>query len=318
MPIRLGYACINMSLRKQDIYTGRTLTIEKMNQLGVAAAKDLALKNIADLHKIIEHNESLGIRFFRVTSNLFPHAGNPKAPYYDIKFARDALAACGALARAYGHRITMHPGQYAQLGSPREEVVEQTIRDLNLHADILMMMGMKPELGSVLIIHGGGTYGDRGATLGRWEKNFNRLPAITQKFIALENDDYQYTCLHLLPICIKLNIPLCIDFFHHECLGADQFDIFEPNLMKKIMQTWQLRGIKPKCHWSNQAKGMRKGSHADYIDKIPREILDFAAEYDSDIMCECKMKDECVLKLYEKQFVRRVSGHVYWTSHGKC
>ena len=62
-------------------------------------------------------------------------------------------------ARAHGHRLTMHPGQFAQLGSPRREIVEQTYIDLEIHAQILRAMGLTPEEhGSVMIIHGGGAF----------------------------------------------------------------------------------------------------------------------------------------------------------------
>lgn len=315
MAVRLGYACISVTMREDGIYTGRTLTLASM-AANPDRARELASANIADLVKIIEYNERLGIRFFRLTSNLFPHAENPKAPGSGdgIDFARPALAECGRLARSYGHRITMHPGQFAQLGSPRPEVVAQTGRDLAHHADIFLAMGLSPALGSVMIIHGGGSFGDKSATLGRWATAFRALPEQVRQFISLENDDYQYTVLDLLPLCEREKIPLCIDFFHHICLGADTFDIFDAGLLRRVIATWTSRGIKPKCHWSDQAAGKRKGAHDDYIALIPDEILDFAHEYGVDIMCECKKKDLCVQRLLERHFTRNVSGNgVSWS-----
>jgi UV DNA damage endonuclease len=75
---------------------------------------------------------------------------------YSIDFAKDALKSVGDLANKYGHRLvsfcfcfshvfifvdlsthhlctqkTMHPGQYNQLVSPTQRVVDNTIRELD-------------------------------------------------------------------------------------------------------------------------------------------------------------------------------------------
>lgn len=314
MSVKLGYACISQTLRKQKIYTGRTITIKKIHSEGIDAAKELALLNIDDLYEIIEYNETLGIRFFRITSNLFPHIGDPQVPTYNIDFARNKLSSVGKLIRELGHRVTMHPGQYVQLGTPFPNVLKNSIYDLTHHADILIQMGLTPALGSVLIVHGGGAYGDKHTTLSRWEHNFKALPKSVRDFIVLENDDHIYTILDLLPICEQNSIPLCIDFFHHMCNGAAAFDVYDPNLLARVIKTWKYRGIKPKCHWSNQAANARKGSHSDFIEDIPPELINVAKLYDMDIMCECKQKDLCVLRLLNKYFTKNICNNsVYWT-----
>jgi UV DNA damage endonuclease len=211
----------------------------------------------------------------------------------------------------------MHPGQYAQLGSPNESVVTQTIKDLNLHADILLAMGMTPALGSVIIIHGGGTFGDKPAAITRWKENFRKLPESTAQFIALENDEFQYSVLDLLPLCQELHIPLCVDFFHHEVslrVGKmESFNIYGRDLLAKVLSTWKLRGIKPKCHYSEQRPDSRPSSHSDCISELPRSLILFAYENFVDIMLEVKHKDTCALEIYEKYFTRVVNqGRVEW------
>jgi len=322
MSVRLGYACISVKMRAEGVYTGRTLILKTLQERGLEAARDLARQNVADLLKLIEYNESIGVRFFRITSNLFPHMDNPAISQreidmddiYNIDFARGELAKCGRKALNLGHRITMHPGQFAQLGSPRPEVVAQTGRDLGTHAEILAAMGLEPSHGSVLIIHGGGTFGDKNATGERFRCAFRALPAETRKYISLENDEFQWSVLDLLPICEELEIPLCIDFFHHSCRDAAKFDIFAPELIHRIMNTWRRRGIKPKCHWSAQAAAARVGTHADCVDEIPASVIDICKQYDCDIMIEAKKKDECVLGLLPRYYDRLVDGRgrVVW------
>jgi UV DNA damage endonuclease len=319
--MRVGYACINLELKEHDIYSTRTLIIDSIEKKGIAEAKRLALLNINDLAKIFEHNESIGIRFFRLTSNLFPHMENPRISHllagadnttYNIEFARTELAKVGKIAREYGHRITAHPGQYAQLGTPREEVFEQTVRDLTLHAQIFAAMGLEPKHGSVMIIHGGGVFGDKLETLERWKKNFRKLPLAVAQYIAVENDEHSYSVLDLLPVCEELGVPLCVDFFHHSVKHVAQFDLWgdsggvngSGNILQRVLNTWKLRGIKPKCHWSQQRANARPGTHDDCVDNIPPRLLKWCVDNYVDIMLEVKHKDKCAMGVLERQFVR--------------
>lgn len=308
MSVRLGYACISVEKRAEGVFCSRSLTLKTLQTKGIEEAQRLALLNIEDLKTLITYNEFHGIRFFRITSNLFPHMENPLAVAYNIDFARDKLAEVGALGRKYGHRLTFHPGQFCQLGSPRPSVVEQTVRDLTLHANIFHAMGYTPTLGSVMIVHGGGVYGDRTAALERWANTYNNMREDVRQFISLENDEFSYSVMDLLPLCEKLKIPLCVDFFHHEVGHADLFDIFDPVLIKRVMNTWHIRGIKPKIHWSNQAEGKRRGAHSDDIRNIPKKIMDICIEYGCDIMLESKLKDQTVFKMLKKHFKKVVNG----------
>lgn len=313
MSVRLGYACISIPNREKNIFCSRTLTLKSLKEKGVEAAKSLALKNIEDLIKIIQYNEDNGIRFLRITSNLFPHLGNPRAVPYTMDFAKKNLQEAGNLARKYGHRITMHPGQFVQLGSPKQSVVDQSIIDLSNHAKVFEYMGLTPSMGSVMIIHGGGGYGDKPAALTRWETVYNSIPKNVREYIALENDEWTYSVMELLPLCEKNKIPLCVDYFHHKISSESHVNIFDPTLVQRIINTWKLRSIKPKIHWSNQSPGKRKGTHSDCISDIPLDILNICIQYGVDIMMEVKLKDNCVLSIYPVYFDKiNNNGRIEW------
>lgn len=49
-----------------------------------------------------------------------------------------------------------------------------------------------------------------------------------------------------------------MDYFHHQCYGEEEFDIYDPALTARIMKVWQDRGMKPKCHISEQVSGRLK------------------------------------------------------------
>lgn len=102
------------------------------------------------LNFLCRHEYLQNIRFFRLSSEMFPYASHGNYGY-SLEFCAPLLAKAGALARKYGHRLTVHPGQYTQLGSPKPGVVEAAVRDLEYHCQMLDLMNMGPD--SVMIIH---------------------------------------------------------------------------------------------------------------------------------------------------------------------
>ena len=57
---------------------------------------------------ILEWNERFGIRFMRISSEMFPFASHAELGY-TLEFAKPELSAAGRIAMKYGHRLTMHP-----------------------------------------------------------------------------------------------------------------------------------------------------------------------------------------------------------------
>lgn len=314
--IRLGYACINTELKEYGIFTSRSLILSTFEKKGITYIKDLASKNVDDLFKILIYNEAHGIRFFRISSCVFPHLGNPRlGEGYDIDFLKDKLKIVGKYAKEHQHRLTMHPGQFVQLGSNNEEVVKQSIIDLINHVKFLQYMGYTPEDGSVLIVHGGGTYGNKKGTLERWKGNFFKLPDDVQKYIVLENDEFNYGILDLLPICEDLQIPFCLDIFHNK-VSKDRIPLTK-SLLGRIIQTWKKQGMIPKIHVSEQQPGLRRGAHSKTLDKIPIYLfkIPFIFKTPLDIMLEVKDKEVSVLKMYYKYFDIRMesSGRIHYS-----
>lgn len=303
-PIRIGYACISNQLRSYDIFTSRSLTLATANVKGIEYIQQLVLANVDDLLKILIFNEAHGIRFFRISSCVFPHLSNPKLADsdYDLNFVKNQLKAIGSYAKAHGHRLTMHPGQFIQLGSDRDEIVLQSAKDLANHVQLLQMLGYTPADNSVLIIHGGGTYGSKTETLVRWKRNFLILPSIIKSYISLENDEFSYGVDDLLPVCEELNIPFCLDLFHNK-ISKDRVSITK-GLIKRIFKTWSRRGMVPKFHFSEQEPDLRKGAHSKTLDSLPIYLFRLPILFKTplDIMLEVKDKDTSVFKIYYKYF----------------
>lgn len=317
-PIRIGYACINTQLRNFDIFTSRNLILSTVKSKGIDYVKQLALDNIDDLLKILIWNEAHGIRFFRISSCIFPHLGNPKLmdnSNYNLDFAKDKLKIVGKFAKHFNHRLTSHPGQFVQLGSPNHEVVKQSITDLTNHVRLFKMMNYTPNDGSVLIIHGGGTFGDKEKTLQRWKENYLKLHNDIRKYIVLENDEINYGVMDLLPFCEELQIPFCLDIFHNK-ISKNKVHITK-KLMRRIFNTWFINGLIPKIHVSEQQQDLRFGAHSKTLNRVPKYVfkLPIMLQTPLDIMLEVKDKEVSVLKIYYKYFDIHMdeSGKVYYT-----
>ncbi|EIW83196.1 UV-endonuclease UvdE [Coniophora puteana RWD-64-598 SS2] len=294
---RLGYACLNTVLRNKKpaseaIFCSRTCRIESIKKNGMEWVKELGLQNMRDMLAIIEWNEQNNIRFMRLSSEMFPFASH-KIYGYSLEYAAPICAEVGALARKYGHRLTTHPGQFTQLGSPRDEVVRASIRELEYHTQMLGLIGMGPD--SVMIIHGGGVYGDKEPTLQRLHKNISELPSAVRARLVLENDELCYNAADLLPICKSLQVPLVFDYHHDQLYPSP--DLPPAEIIKQANEIWVARGIKPKQHLSEPRNGaetiMERRAHADRCQNLPVDLPD-----DMDLMIEAKDKEQAVLHLY--------------------
>ncbi|KAG1890108.1 UV-endonuclease UvdE-domain-containing protein [Suillus subluteus] len=295
---RLGYACLNTILRNKKpadeaVFCSRTCRIATIKKNGIEWVKDLGRRNVQDMLKIIEWNEENNIRFMRLSSEMFPFASHELFGY-SLDYCASALAEVGAIANKYGHRLTVHPGQFTQLGSPRDSVVKASIRELEYHAQMLNLMGIGPD--GVMIIHGGGVYGDKEAALARIRKTVEEdLPKDVRDRLVLENDELCYNAADLLPICEELDIPLVFDH-HHDVLNPSP-DLTPSEIIARTNVIFARRGIKPKQHLSEPREGavtvMERRAHADRCQRLPEALPD-----DMDLMIEAKDKEQAVLHLY--------------------
>lgn len=246
-------------------------------------------------------NDKYGIKFMRLSSEMFPFASHAEYGYKLAPFASEALAEAGRVITELGHRVSTHPGQFTQLGSPRAEVIANAVRDLEYHDEMLSLLKLpeQADRDAVLILHLGGTFGDKAATLARFRTNYASLsPSIKQR-IVLENDDVSWSVHDLLPLCEELNIPLCLDFHHHNII-FDASQLREGThdiraLYPRIKATWDRKGIKQKMHYSEPCPdaitGRQRRKHN------PRPITMPPCANDMDLMIEAKDKEQAVFEL---------------------
>jgi UV DNA damage endonuclease len=201
------------------------------------------------------------------------------------------LSDCGQLATQYGHRLTAHPGPFNVLVSPNEDVVQNTITDLTIHADIMDFMGLSRTPYNKLNIHCNGVYGDKESALDRFCKNFERLPMSVQSRLTVENDDKatMYSVKELYDgIYKRIGIPIVFDYHHHRfCTGG----LSEQEALELAISTWP-DDIVPVVHYSESRskeqldEKIRPQAHSDLIKQLPNTY-----GHNVDIMVEAKHKE---------------------------
>ena len=269
--------------------------------LGQAFVESLGKANAKDIVKMLRWNEKYGIRFLRLSSEMFPFASHEEYGYKLAPFVSEELAEAGRLAAKLGHRLTTHPGQYTQLGSPRKQVIDNAIRDLDYHAELLDLLKLPPQQNrdAVMILHLGGVFGDKEATINRFKENYARLPQNVKNRLVLENDDVSWSVHELLPICEELNIPMVLDFHHHNIIfDSDKVregtkDVVD--LFPRILATWRRKNITPKMHYSEPTPeaitGRQRRKHNPRVATLP------PCPPDMDLMIEAKDKEQAVFEL---------------------
>lgn len=158
-----------------------------------------------------------------------------------------------------------------------------------------------------MILHMGGTFPDAGgktATLDRFRANYVTLTDSIKRRLVLENDDVSWSVHDLLPICEDLNIPLVLDYHHHNIIFDAEhyregtFDISQPEITERIAATWIRKGIKQKAHYSEPCPGAvtprDRRKHSPRVATLP------PCATDMDLMIEAKDKEQAVFELMRR------------------
>jgi len=279
-----------------------------LDQKGIAYQSELALANASDLIHILEWNRQNGIFFFRMSSDMIPWGNTidlEKLP--DYKRIAEALRKAGDFAKFHNMRLSMHPGPFTTLSSPSRNVVENGIKDLELHGKVMDLMGLSRSHYNKINIHMGGTHGDKIACLQRFADNFQSLSDSVKSRLTVENDDKEslYTVKDLIYLYENAGIPIVFDYHHHKC---QKDPMSEEDALKLAASTWS-QGIKPVVHYP-ESKALHESdskikpqAHSDYVNGLPNLY-----EVDVDIMIEAKQKELTLLRIREQINMCHYSG----------
>ncbi|NWF62740.1 MAG: UV DNA damage repair endonuclease UvsE [Chloroflexi bacterium] len=289
MPLRrIGYPCVSLLIN-------RTTNHETILRTGAPEKlRGLIAQNLADLRAILEHNLAHDWRLFRIGSSVIPFGSHPVNTIKWWQEFKDELRSAGKFARANDMRLSLHPGQYTVLNSPDAAIVSRAIAELTYSARFLDELGM--DSSNKIVIHLGGTYGDKPAAMRRFCETVNTLPDDLRHRIVIENDERSYSPADALAVSKQTNLPVVFDNLHYTANpGEGQLE----DLLKQIFATWKKRDGHPKVHFSSQAQGRKLGSHADQAEpaEFKKWVKRWGAFDEFDLMLEAKHKDKALLQI---------------------
>lgn len=304
MIVRLGY--VALSLEVKDSSPNKTITWKNLQKVEpvhrISRLRLLSKENLKNQLRLLKYNWGEGIQVYRFTSKLIPLATHEAAEHWNfVEDLQEEFADIGAFVKKHEMRVSFHPDHFVNLNSPKEDIVQKSIQDLQYHLKQSEAMGMDESM--KFNIHIGGAYQDKKKSLERLIENWSLVPSPIQRRITFENDDKTYTARETLEACRTLQVPMVLDIHHHRCNHEEGH--LSP-LLPLIFQTWSPTGLPPKIHVSSprgteSSAAMR--SHADDVDihdLLP--FLKMAKEHTDrlDVMVEAKNKDLALKRLMEE------------------
>ena len=328
---RIGFACKFSEINhKGEISSipelntgGTTLAWARRQTRNVAEEKilEVAQRNITNTHNLIKRVGSLdpNLRMVRLTSDMLSFYTHPEFVDFwksndNQKFLSDMFAPLGETARQNDVRLSFHPDQFVVLASDREEVVTNSIREFEYHADMARFMGYGKTFQDFKInVHISGRQGPEGI-----RKAYTKLSPEARNCITIENEEISWgldDCLELADL-----LPIVLDI-HHHWIKTGEYIEHDSDLVKKVIDSWN--GVRPTMHYSVSredvlvdhdrhiapdhgtliAAGHNKQKlRAHSIYYWNEAVNDWALTFNDnfDIMCESKAKNLASFKLYER------------------
>lgn len=285
--IRYGFACKTVGIPKIE---QKALTLAKATEENLLA---VSRSNLLALTSMISYCQKQKIFLLRISSDIIPLGSHPAISFDWRNLLAPELSALALHLEESGVRVSMHPGQYTILNSPRQEVVERARDDLMFHTDFLDVI--KANTTCKIVLHLGGGYGNKPVAI---EQFIRVLPTLSQSILdrlVLENDERIFTIEEVLSVCEKYSLPAIFDVFHHALNPPVSGTL--AYWLDRSAKTWREKDGRQKIHYSQQMEGGKSGSHSKTIEI--EAFLNFHAELGArelDVMLEVKDKNISAVK----------------------
>ena len=300
MNLKLGLCCLFYN----EPIKFKTYTNTALQKLSIVEQKKKIIStiehNICTLQKAIDYCYKNNITSYRFSSDLFPHFQKIK----EILDISEMNFLFEKLSKTDTKNITLscHPGQHVNLGSPNEDVVLNSIADLEYHK-ILSDCLLSYEIN----IHLGGQYGNKTEAKRRF---IDVVKQNNLEYLTIENDELSFSVQDCLEVAEELNIPVTFDLHHHRCHDLNQdysSEFSEYELFLKCKDTWIKAGYNymrmhlsnPKDSYSTPSKSR---AHSDLIydvNSIPDWLIEESKHFDIHFDIEAKHKEVAIFKLLE-------------------
>ena len=284
MQPRLGLVCITTSKDVRYRALTRKRLLEHSEDGQRRLLEDIYRDNIQTLDNALRYCEREGISLYRLPSSIFPFSDEPFGLEVLRQFAQ-TLGRSGRRATERGIRLVMHPDQFVVLSSDSEGVVANSIKILQMHADIMDLLEQPRSPWALLEIHGGKS--DREDAL---VERIKALPDAIRLRLCLENDEYAYSAEEIHAVCVRAGVPMVFDAHHH--IVHEKLDSYDhpsvAEMLAKARATWP-DPEEQVVHISNGRESFNDRQHSDLIATMPSSYL-----HAPWIEIEAKLKEEAI------------------------
>ncbi|MHA2227117.1 MAG: UV DNA damage repair endonuclease UvsE [Candidatus Hodarchaeales archaeon] len=249
--------------------------------------------NLQCIQKTIDFNAQNNLYCYRI-ADFIPFISHPiSISWQEIEdMFSDLFVNIGKTIRKHKMRISMHPGQYTIINSPKHEVVEKSLKELEASTWILDKLQLNKT--AKVQIHIGGFYGNKAKALERFIRNFNHLAESIKKRLVIENDDRLFDFKDCLDLSTALTIPVVFDVFHHSIKNNNESIMESLNILKDL---WKTEDGNPMADWSSQEPEARIGRHASTIDlNLFKKFIYETEGMDFDLVLEIRDKEKSAIK----------------------
>lgn len=284
--MKIGYPAINLGLGHTSSHTFRLASLSE------GRFNETVRLNLDSLMHTLKWNVEHGLYFYRISSSLIPFASHPAMTLSWKERFREDFERIGNFIKQNNMRISMHPGQYVVINSPNDNVYENSVKELQYHADVLDMLGL--DRTHKFQFHLGGIHNDRDLSTKVFLERYNSLSESIKGRLVIENDERFASvkqCMAIHDIC---GIPILFDTLHHQVNNNGE------TLLKGLvaaMSTWNESDGVPMIDYSTQNPDKKVGAHAVTLDVIKfRSFAKSLKGRDIDIMLEIKNKEASALQ----------------------
>ena len=277
----------------------RTMTFKsfssKSKEESLEKLSGIVANNFSVSEKIIRHCAAIGIKGYRISSDLLPVINHPEVNVAledlpNFGFINYEILKLKKAIEETGIRVSAHPSEYISLTSEDDKVINNSIKDLEQHAEIFERLGLERSHYNPLNIHIRKD-GNAEDLCNIFMKNFERLSVGVKSRLVLENNDTGTTwdVVTLKKYFWRQhNIPVTFDNLHHKMLnkGVSHCDAFFD-----AYETWN--DTIPIFHYSEGKNNGR--AHKDMADELPEN---FGKEVLFDV--ELKSKDIAILDILRR------------------
>jgi UV DNA damage endonuclease len=254
------------------------------------------LSNLDNLKNLINKIINIGFKSYRMSSGILPLFDKVDENISNHSKVVEKLKIIGNIIKTNNLRVSFHPDHFVVLSSEKENVIENSIKDLSYHAWIMDKMELDESTFYSINIHATGK--------GKQENVINsikKLPNNIRKRLTLENDELCSSVKTLYDIYSKTGVPICFDS-HHHVFNTSDLSMEEASEM--AISTWG--NVKPIQHLSNtdpihdSGNFQNRRKHSDFVHYIPGFQKKLLLTNKADIDFEFKMKNIAIIDSLKK------------------